>query len=128
MKLLLDTHTFIWIVSDSSKLSSRALSIFKSEENQVYLSAVNLWEIQIKTQLGKLKLDGNLENIVSTQISDNHLEPLSVHFNHVLQLEKVAHHHKDPFDRLLIAQAQYENLTLLSKDSIFDKYNVPVIW
>ena len=81
MKLLLDTYIFIWIVSDSSKLSSQVLSIFSSEENQVYLSSVNLWEIQIKTQLGKFKFDGDLGDIVSTQISENQLEPLAVTFD-----------------------------------------------
>jgi len=128
MKLLLDTHTFIWIVSDSSKLSNKVATLFSSEENQVYLSSVNLWEIQIKTQLGKLKLDGTLSDIVSKQISENQLEPLSVNFDHVMQLDNLPIHHKDPFDRLLIAQAQSEELTLLSKDAVFEQYDVQVIW
>jgi len=125
MKLLLDTHTFIWIVSEPDKLSSQVIDLFSSQENQVYLSAVNLWEIQIKTQLGKLKLDRDLNDIVLRQ---SNLEALPVTFEHVLELGNLPTHHKDPFDRLLIAQAQYENLVLLSKDSVFSQYDVSVIW
>ena len=127
MKLLLDTHTFIWWDSDPSKLSKRALELLKDKNNLRLLSVVSLWEIQIKHQLGKLTLNKTLREIVASQ-KNNFIEILPITVTHVLALDSLSIFHKDPFDRLLIAQANTENAVLISCDSVFANYSVKVEW
>ncbi|BAZ19793.1 putative PilT protein [Kalymmatonema gypsitolerans NIES-4073] len=127
MKLLLDTHTFIWWDSDPSKLSKRALELLKDKNNLRLLSVVCLWEIQIKHQLGKLTLNKTLGEIVAIQ-KNNFIEILPITVAHVLALDSLSISHKDPFDRLLIAQANIENAVLISCDSVFANYSVKVEW
>jgi PIN domain nuclease of toxin-antitoxin system len=128
MKLLLDTHSFIWWDSEPDRISSHALALCRDPENTLLLSVVSAWEIQIKMQLGKLKLDLPLAEVVASQERINNLEILPIRLEHVMALEKLPIHHKDPFDRLLIAQAGIEEATLVSRDSIFAKYPVKVVW
>ena len=128
MKLLFDTHTFIWWDSDPGKLSSQVLKLCQDENNTLILSVVSAWEIQIKSQLGKLKLDLPLADLIGGQQRINQIEVLPVALEHVLALDRLPQHHKDPFDRLLIAQANVEDATLLSKDAIFIEYSVEVVW
>ena len=128
MNILLDTHTFMWWDSRSTKLSAEARSVIENEHNVVYLSVVSVWEIQLKRQLGKLSIDGNLEEIVNRHLRENDFQLLPVHLPHVLELDKLPLHHKDPFDRLLIAQSLVESLDLVSKDSQFSLYPLNVIW
>jgi PIN domain nuclease of toxin-antitoxin system len=127
MKLLLDTHTFIWWDSEPANLSPRVLDLLLNPKNTRLVSVVSLWEIQIKTQSGKLTLNQSLEKIITTQ-QNNGIEFIEVEVNHILRLEQLPLHHKDPFDRLLIAQSQAENAILLSKDAIFSSYTVNVEW
>ncbi|NET61219.1 MAG: type II toxin-antitoxin system VapC family toxin [Symploca sp. SIO2E6] len=127
MKLLLDTHTFIWWDSEPSKLSQRALALLTDKNNLRLLSVVSLWEMQIKHQLGKLTLSKSLAEIISIQ-KDNFIEILPINADHVLALDSVPIYHKDPFDRLLIAQAKTENAVLISCDSVFANYSVKVGW
>ena len=127
MKLLLDTHTFIWWDSEPSKLSQRALELLTDKNNLRLLSVVSLWEIQIKHQLGKLTLNKTLRQIVATQ-QNNFIEILPITAAHVLALDGLPIYHKDPFDRLLIAQANTENAVLISCDSVFANYSVKVEW
>ncbi|MDJ0731268.1 MAG: type II toxin-antitoxin system VapC family toxin [Crocosphaera sp.] len=127
MKLLLDTHTFIWWDSDPSKLSQRALELLTDKDNLRLLSVVSLWEIQIKHQLGKLTLNKTLGEIVALQ-QNNSIEILPITAAHVLALDGLSMYHKDPFDRLLIAQANLERAILISCDSIFANYSVQVEW
>ncbi|MEI2579264.1 type II toxin-antitoxin system VapC family toxin [Scytonema sp. PRP1] len=127
MKLLFDTHTFIWWDSDPSKLSKRALELLKDKNNLRLLSVVCLWEIQIKHQLGKLTLNKTLGEIVAIQ-QNNFIEILPITVAHVLALDSLSISHKDPFDRLLIAQANIENAVLISCDSVFANYSVKVEW
>ncbi|MCC5623104.1 type II toxin-antitoxin system VapC family toxin [Nostoc sp. CHAB 5715] len=127
MKFLLDTHTFIWWDSDSKKLSERVLELLLNPENVRLVSVVSLWEIQIKTQLGKLTLNQSLPDIIHQQ-QNNGIEFIGVKINHVLMLGQLPLHHKDPFDRLLISQAQSENAILISKDTNFSSYSVSVEW
>jgi PIN domain nuclease of toxin-antitoxin system len=127
MKFLLDTHTFIWWDSDPSKLSQHALELLKDKDNLRLLSVVSLWEIQIKHQLGKLTLNKTLGEIVTTQ-QNNFIEILLINVSHILALDSLSIYHKDPFDRLLIAQANIENAVLISCDSIFANYSVKVEW
>jgi PIN domain nuclease of toxin-antitoxin system len=128
MKLLLDTHAFIWWDSDHTNLSPQALNLCQEPENILILSVVSVWEMQIKHQLGKLKLDLSLREIINSQQRINKIQILSVTIEHVLTLDQLPTHHKYPFDRLLIAQAQMEDALLLSKDPVFKDYPVKVVW
>ena len=128
MNLLLDTHTFIWWDSDPSKLSSRVISLCQDRKNILLLSVVSIWEIQIKHQLGKLKLGLSLATLVETHQHVNEVEVLPVMLEHVLELENLPTPHRDPFDRLLIAQARTEGAVLLSHDAVFEDYPVRLIW
>lgn len=128
MNLLLDTHTFIWWDRDPDKLSPVVLDRLQSPDSQVLLSLVSLWEIQIKTQLGKLTLRGHLADIVQQQQIENDLRLLPIEVPHIFALEDLPQHHRDPFDRLLIAQSLVEKATLVSKDPIFQNYGCTVLW
>jgi PIN domain nuclease of toxin-antitoxin system len=125
MKVLLDTHIFIWWDSEPEKLSPNILSLLQRTDTKLYVSVVSLWEIQIKSQLGKLTLSQSLEDIYDSQ-SKNGISFLSVIPAHVLSLNILPLHHKDPFDRMLISQALVEGLTLISIDQIFKLYDVPL--
>lgn len=127
MRILLDTHLFIWWDSEPEKLSPRAKAWCEDVENTLILSVVSVWEMQIKQQLGKLKLRLPVAQLIAEQQADNGIELLPVTLPHVLALENLPLHHKDPFDRLLIAQANAENLTLLSVDAIFKQYEVELL-
>lgn len=128
MKLLLDTHAFIWWDSEPAKLSPRALSLCQDSENQLYLSVVSLWEIQIKSGLGKLRLSTPLRDIVAMQQEANGLALLSIHPNHTYALDGLPALHKDPFDRMLVAQAVSEGLRVITHDESVRKYSVDVEW
>jgi len=122
MKLLLDTHIFIWWADQPEKLSPAALSALEDEANELLLCVASVWEMQIKIQLGKLKLSLPLKELIKSQQETNELTLLPVALTHVLALDALPLHHKDPFDRLLIAQSTEEDLTLVSADSQFSAY------
>ena len=124
MKLLLDTHVFIWWADNPEKLSPAALSALEDEANELLLSVASVWEMQIKIQLGKLKLSLPLKELVKNQQETNNLMVSPVALTHVLALDALPFHHKDPFDRLLIAQSIEEDLTLVTADSQFLAYSV----
>jgi PIN domain nuclease of toxin-antitoxin system len=128
MKLLLDTHTFIWWSSEPEKLSLDVLAHLDDEDNELILSVVSVWEIQIKSQLGKLKLNVALGELVESQRQANGVQVLPVELEHVLALDALPALHKDPFDRLLIAQGQIEDAHIVSRDKIFTGYPVKVLW
>ena len=128
MKLLLDTHTFIWWDSEPAKLSSQALALCQDRTNTLLLSVASVWEMQIKLQLGKLKLNLPLAELITSQQQTNNIEILPVTLAHVLALQNLPPHHKDPFDRLLIAQANVEDAVLVSNDPVFVKYAIHVLW
>jgi len=128
MLFLLDTHTFIWWNLEPDKLSPRVLTLLQDRINVLLFSVVSAWEMQIKLQSGKLKLDHPLAEMIESQQQINNIELLPVTLAHVLALENLPPHHKDPFDRLLIAQANVENATLLSKDTVLAKYPVELLW
>jgi PIN domain nuclease of toxin-antitoxin system len=127
MKLLLDTHIFIWWADHPEKLSHSALSALEDEANDLLLSAASVWEMQIKIQLGKLKLTLPLRELINNQQETNDLKVSPVTLTHVLALDALPFHHKDPFDRLLIAQSIEEDLTLVSADSQFSAYAVKLL-
>ncbi|OQW99865.1 MAG: twitching motility protein PilT [Desulfobacteraceae bacterium A6] len=128
MKLLLDTHTFIWWDSDPVKLTPQVLNMCQDPENLLLLSVASVWEMQIKLQFGRLKLSLPLAELVAGQQQTNNIVILNVKLEHILSLEKLPPHHKDPFDRLLIAQANIEKAVLVSKDQIFKEYQVKTVW
>lgn len=128
MKLLLDTHAFIWWDSDPLRLSQNALRLCQDPRNRLLLSAGSAWEMQIKMQIGKLRLSLSLEELLGNQQRVNNLEMIPITLGHILGLERLPMHHKDPFDRLLIAQAIAEGAALVSGDSIFANYPVEVVW
>jgi PIN domain nuclease of toxin-antitoxin system len=97
-------------------------------DSQLFVSIVSLWEIQIKLQIGKLTLQNSLADVVSRQQAENGMSLLPISLTHVLALENLHQHHKDPFDRLLIAQCMSEAATLVSRDSVFKLYGCPLLW
>jgi PIN domain nuclease of toxin-antitoxin system len=117
MKYLLDSHTFIWLDNDPGKLSPKVAALFSDRTNQLLLSIASVWEMQIKLQIGKLTLPAPLANIITEQHTANGIQLLPIDLSHVLELASLADHHKDPFDRLLIAQARIEQATLVTDDS-----------
>jgi PIN domain nuclease of toxin-antitoxin system len=127
MRLLLDTHIFIWWDSEPGKLAPHVLVLCQDRINTLLLSVVSVWEMQIKLQLGKLRLRRSLADIIESQQRINNIEVLPVQLAHVLALDNLPPHHKDPFDRLLIAQAKAEDVVLVSVDPVFTKYPVTVI-
>ena len=128
MKMLLDTHTFIWWDSQQSKLSTKALRLCQDPSHTLVLSVASVWEMQIKLQLGKLILKLPLAEIIRIQQEMNHLEILPVKLDHIFSLEGLPLYHKDPFDRLLAVQANVEGAILLSCDLVFSQYPVNVVW
>lgn len=128
MRLLLDTHTFLWWDSAPSQLSPTVQTVCLDPANELIVSVVSIWEIEIKRQLGKLQLAKPLADLVNEQIETNRIQILPVLLPHVLTLQTLPSVHKDPFDRLLIAQAKADNLTLLSRDTNFTAYPVSVLW
>lgn len=128
MKLLLDTHSFIWWDSTPAKLSAVALALCRDSSNQLVLSVASLWEIQIKRQLGKLDLRLPLADIVSHQQETNGLAILPIVQAHVLALDALPSHHRDPFDRLLVAQAVAEGAVLVSGDPVLRSYPADIQW
>ena len=128
MKLLLDTHAFLWLRSNPHKVPATVLTAYGNPENRIYLSLVSVWEMQIKHQTGKLQLDLPLEELIRKQCDENMLEILPITMNHIFRLESLPSYHKDPFDRLLIVQTQAEKLSLVSADGIMSQYDVKLFW
>lgn len=128
MKLLLDTHTFLWWDNEPERLSPTVLDLCRDPQNTLLLSVASAWEIQVKAQLGKLELNRSLAEIIRDQRVVNQLRVLSVRLKHVLSLQELPLHHRDPFDRLLIAQSRVEKAMMLSRDPLFAPYDLDVIW
>ena len=126
MKVLLDTHAFIWWDSEPNKLSEQTLELLFQPKTIRFVSVVSLWEIQIKHQLGKLALNQPLEEIYQSQ-GQNGITFLTMSPAHIFNLSALPQHHKDPFDRMLISQAMCDELTVISKDSKFQLYDVSLI-
>ncbi len=128
MKYLLDTHTFIWFTGKSTRLSERATALCSDSSNLLLLSLASIWEIQIKVGLGKLSLPAPLTEIITVQQSKNGVQLLPIELSHLLELSSLPDHHRDPFDRLLIAQAKIEDIALISSDPQIAKYPISVVW
>jgi PIN domain nuclease of toxin-antitoxin system len=128
MNVLLDTHAFLWAVTDDPRLTAAARAMFADSSNNLFLSVVSMWEIVLKAHSGKLKLKGSAARFFADQLARNSLSALDVSPRHVLRAAELPRLHRDPFDRLLVAQAQVENLLLLTADTQIRRYAVQVIW
>jgi PIN domain nuclease of toxin-antitoxin system len=126
MRLLLDTHVFIWCVEDSKKLRPFARETLASPENVVYVSAVSIWEIAIKQSLGKLELQTTGARLVESIAACGFVE-MPITAPHAVRVATLPWHHADPFDRLLVAQAQYSDLTLVTDDEHIKRYEIETI-
>ena len=128
MEYLLDTHTFLWFINGDAQLSKKAKDAVVNPDTIKYISIASFWEIAIKLNLGKLSLDIPYLDL-RQQVSDNGFEILPITFSHTTELISLELHHRDPFDRIIIAQAISERLILISKDSNFDKYGqLQMLW
>lgn len=128
MKLLLDTHTFLWANIEAERLSLTVKSLLSSGEYELFLSVASPWEIQIKHQLGKLVLAKPVEELVNINRLENNTQLLPIELAHISYLAQLPQHHKDPFDRIIIAQAIIEDMTVVTVDKSFVDYPVQVIW
>jgi PIN domain nuclease of toxin-antitoxin system len=128
VKYLLDTHTLLWIVHNDPKLSSKAKSLYLDSNNEILFSAVGIWELAIKISLNKLSIEEPLGYFVQNHIIGNDIKILDIEIKHILLLENLLFHHRDPFDRMLIAQAMIDKIPIITSDRMFDGYNVQRIW
>ena len=128
MNYLLDTHTFLWFINDSPDLSDIAQQHIESPENILYLSIASVWEMAIKASLGKLEMPTPFADFIDAQLEQNSIALLTITTAHAELVTKLRFHHRDPFDRLIIAQAQVEGLPIIGKDAAFDAYDIECIW
>ena len=124
MSLLLDTHALLWWLADDAALKTEAREAIRDASSIIYVSAASAWEISIKKALGKLDAPDDLH---ATLVA-NHFQPLPITILHATSTGQLPRHHDDPFDRMLIAQAQAEQLTLVTHDTMFRPYGIPIIW
>lgn len=128
MNLLLDTHTFLWFIAGNINLSAAARAAIEDVNNDRYLSTVSLWEIAIKVSIDKLELSEPFETLIPEQLAENGIALLDISVEHTALIVSMPFHHRDPFDRLIAAQANVEKMTLVSVDDIFDKYGIARLW
>jgi len=128
MKALLDTHTFLWAIEGQGKKLSRRAEQIYTGSNDLWLSVASMWEILIKVQTGKLPLPAPAGPYLTRQLAENRIEVLPIKLDHVLGLESLPPHHRDPFDRMIAAQSITENLPLVTSDPLFERYPLKLIW
>jgi len=128
MRVLVDTHTFLWALLENHRLSAKAKQILTSKEHELYFSLVSLWEIAVKMKIGKLNTVGSSVTYIRDEMGEYGMELLPIRYEHILQLERLPLHHSEPFDRLRIAQAVAESLPILTHDEKFPLYPVKLIW
>jgi PIN domain nuclease of toxin-antitoxin system len=124
----LDTQVLIWWANDTSNISDRVQNIIFDVENELWVSFASIWEIQIKISIGKLSLPRPLSDIIATQIKENQIKIMQIELSHICTLDVLSLHHRDPFDRLIIAQAMNEKISIASIDKAFDAYSIERIW
>jgi PIN domain nuclease of toxin-antitoxin system len=128
VRLLLDTHAFLWWVSASRGLSRKARSAIGSGRNECLVSIATAWEMAIKVSLGSLRVEGALDRFLPEQIAANGFQPLPIDLKHAVRAASLPFHHRDPFDRLLVAQALEEELAVVTAHPVFAKYGVKQVW
>lgn len=128
MKVLLDTHAFLWFIAGDAQLDSHVRQLIEDLGNERYLSVASVWEITIKSSLGRLTVPTPPNVLIRDYVWSNAIALLAIVPEHFDLLHGLPYHHKDPFDRLMIAQAMHEGLILITKDQAFSAYNVQVAW
>lgn len=127
-RFLIDTHCWLWAMGASGRLNDAATELIRNEENTIVFSAVIAWEVAIKAGLGKLDLPEPAGQYVASALADDMVKPLPIYIHHALRVAELPLHHRDPFDRLLIAQAQAEGLPLITADARIAAYDIEIIW
>lgn len=128
MKLLLDTHTFLWGLQDSPRLSTNARDALRSTDNDLLLSIASIWELSIKAGLGQLDVADDLAAFLTEQIALWRIQVLGIEMRHAVAVRTLPQHHRDPFDRLLVAQSQIEEAMLVTDDRHLREYDVRILW
>jgi PIN domain nuclease of toxin-antitoxin system len=128
MKALLDTHTFLWWVSNDDRLPDRVRALIHDGDNELFLSVASGWEIVIKVQLGRLQLTDDPDEFLPRQLALNSITVLPITMSHALRIHALPSHHRDPFDRMLVAQSQVERLPIVTADPQIARYAVDIIW
>jgi PIN domain nuclease of toxin-antitoxin system len=127
MNILLDTHTLLWFYNGDNQLSKNVEIQIKDVTNSCFISIVSLWEITIKYSIGKLELDDSLNDLFLF-VNRNLITVLDIEFDHLLRLSSLPHHHKGPFDRIIVAQSIRENYKIATKDELFKDYPIEIFW
>lgn len=127
MKILIDTHIFLWYVTNNKNLNESTKLIINERENIIYLSQASIWEIAIKNSLGKLTFNSPFREFIEEQITVNDFNVLSFNLSHFEQVTKLLFHHRDPFDRIIIAQSISENIPIISYDEMFKFYDIQLL-
>ncbi|MFM7904367.1 MAG: type II toxin-antitoxin system VapC family toxin [Microcystis sp.] len=128
MKILMDTHAFLWFIEGDTNLSDAARSLIENNQYQKRLSIASLWEMSIKASLNRLELKTTFPNLIQNYVYNNGFDILSINAEHLEQLKRLPFHHKDPFDRLIIAQSLTENIPIITKDELFKRYTENLLW
>ena len=128
MKVLIDTHVLLWWLVDDGRLTRRARQILANGDSEVYFSAASSWEISIKVGLGRLTLPDPPRVFIPAVLREQSIRPLGITHSHALAVAELPPHHRDPFDRMLVAQAQLEKLAIVSGDPLLRRYKVKVAW
>lgn len=128
MRYLLDTHVLIWWLTEDKRLSTSARETIRSHYNFLYWSTASSWEMSIKCKLGRLEFDEPLELLLPSELAKNQIEILNIQNDQAILAGQLPMHHKDPFDRMLIAQAQLESISIISNDSVLKLYEVETYW
>ena len=127
MRYLLDTHALIWHLEDDSRLSIVSKSAIENEQNEIFATVASFWEMAIKISLGKLKLKMPLDDMFE-KLESMEIAIVNIQASHIRNVQNLPHHHRDLFDRMIIAQADAEKCTIISIDNAFDAYQIPVLW
>lgn len=128
MSYIIDTHTFLWFINDHVSLSSTAREIIQHPDNPIYLSIASVWEMAIKVSLNKLEMPSPFNDFIEQQLVENSIALLHIKTDHIGIVAAMPFHHRDPFDRLIIAQALHESYAIIGKDDIFDQYDITRYW
>lgn len=128
MNYLLDTHTFLWFINDNPSLSSTAKALIEDPESAIYLSVASVWEMAIKVSLDKLEMPSPFTDFIDGQLHENSITLLEIRTAHTGLVATLPFHHRDPFDRLIIAQSQSEGIPIIGRDTIFDAYGIERRW
>ncbi|RKX69091.1 MAG: PIN domain nuclease [Spirochaetes bacterium] len=128
MKVLMDTHALLWAINGDEKLGKEAVKAFNNPETELFFSMAGYWEICIKISLGKLQLADDWVKIIEKEMNLNSIKWLQIQKGHLEALVNLPFHHRDPFDRLMVAQALCENMTLMTKDNEIGKYAISILW